>query len=43
MMPTAPLLSTMMYSNVAMIHPELSISRAMCPLPGWASSGASGG
>jgi hypothetical protein len=42
MMPTAPLLSTMMYSNVAMIHPVLPILRAMCPLPGWASSGASG-
>ena len=39
MMPTAPLLSTMMYSNVAMIHPGCLISRAMCPLPGWASSG----
>jgi hypothetical protein len=25
MMPTAPLLSTMMYSNVAMIHPALRI------------------
>ncbi len=42
MMPTAPLLSTMMYSNVAMIHPELPILQAMCPLPGWASSGTSG-
>ena len=42
MMPTAPLLSTMMYSNVAMIHPALPIWRAMCPLPGWASSGGNG-
>jgi len=30
----------MMYSNVAMIHPALPILRAMCLLPGWASSGA---
>ena len=41
MMPTAPLLSTMMYSNVLISHPT-TISRAMCPLAGWASRGWQG-
>src|SRR5213595_1717145 len=40
MMPTAPLLSTMMYSNVLIGHPG-SIRGGMCPLTGWASSGMS--
>jgi hypothetical protein len=39
MMPTAPLLSTMMYSNVAMDPPRLAIC-GQCAAAGWASSGA---
>ena len=34
MMPTAPLLSTMMYSNVAMIHPGQPIIRVNVPAGG---------
>jgi hypothetical protein len=33
MMPTAPLLSTMMCSNVLMVHPALDCA-VMCPLAG---------